>query len=185
MAVKHNFLTQGPLSQYNAQGEVKWANSKDELTQIQQEGFRSNYVRSKYPTTAFNRKTGQSKPVGKIGDTDEQVAAKLAAFGSDWTFDHVPEPEPVKETKAESAGMDIQALLSIMADVALMKSRISDLETAAIQAEEIRIGLASRVGELEGLIEEPPPPSNPTITPSKVTVTTIKEAIAPVGAGKK
>ena len=175
---KHNFAAQGPLSRYNAQGEVAWAHSEEELARITQEGFRSSYVRSKYPTTAFNKKTGASKPVGKLGDTDEQVAAKVAAFGPDWTLEHVPEPEPVvaNKTAEASGGADTAMLMQLIGQNALIIERLSTVETALVQSADQQTLLASRLGELGGMIQE----TEPAPVPSKPVPA--KEL---VGAGKK
>ncbi len=189
MAAKHNFNT-GPISKYNAQGEVKWASSENELAQIKQEGFTREYVKSKYPTTAFNKKTGANKPIGKIGDTDEKVAADLAKLGPDWTFDHVPEPEPAAEKKAaDLGGLDVAALLQLGGQIALLTERLSTVEAALVQSEETRINMASRLGELEAMVVEDVP-SMPTIEQAqakeaKAEAPGAKTEKVPVATGKK
>lgn len=160
MAAKHNF-NMGPLSMYKPtepeKGSFRWCYNENEVAVARQDGFTTqNNPGSKYPTTAFNRKTGASKPVGKLGDTEEQVAAKVAAFGTDWSLDHVPEPEPVAETKPGAApALDLTALLQLGGQIALLTDRLATIEAALVQSEESKIALAARLGELEGVVLEP------------------------------
>lgn len=186
MAAKHNYNT-GPLSMYKPtaplRGSLRMVYSENEMAVAKQDGFTSaSYVRSDWPTTAYHKKTGLSKPVGRLENTDEQNAAAVAALGPDWGLDHVPEPEPVAEKKAaEGTGMDIAALLQLGGQIALLTERLSTVEAALIQSEESKTLLASRIGELEAMVIEEPAPA-PKVPAAKAVP---KEENVPVGAGKK
>ncbi len=161
MAGKHNFNTSGPLSMYRptdpGKGSYRVCYNETEVAVARQDGFTTaNYVPSKYPTTAFQAKTGKTKIVGKLGDADEVVAAIVAALGPDWGLEHVPEPEPVAEKKAgDGGGIDLAAILQLGGQMALLTDRLATIEAALVQSEESRIALASRLGELEGVVMEP------------------------------
>lgn len=160
MAAKHNFNT-GPLSLYKptdpGKGSFRFCYNDNEVLVARQDGFTTlNYVPSKYPTMAFQAKTGKCRPVGKLGDTDEEVLALVAKLGPDWGLDHVPEPEPVAEKKpGEGGGIDIAAILQLGGQMALLTDRLANLENALVESEASRVALASRLGELEGAVMEP------------------------------
>ncbi len=148
---EHNFLTQGPKAWYNPKGQYRTCYSKEEVAVAKQDGFTSsNYVRSNWPKTAFHKKTGNSKPVGKLDDSDEKNAAAVVALGPEWTLDHVPVPEPVAATPPPSGGGDMLAMLGMMAE---MKKRMDDLEDAAIAQAAIRDAMQNRVVELESIVD--------------------------------
>ena len=138
-------------------GSFRVCYNENEVAVARQDGFTTmNYVRSEWPKTAFQAKTGKSKPVGKLENSDEQNMALVAALGPDWSLDHVPEPEPVAETKPGAApALDLTALLQLGGQIALLTDRLATIEAALVQSEESKIALAARLGELEGVVLEP------------------------------
>ncbi len=162
MAAKHNFNT-GPIARYKptdpGKGSFRFCYNENEVAVAHQDGFTTaNYVPSKYPTTAFHKKTGATKVVGKLGDTDEDVLALVVKLGPDWGLDYVPEPEPVEEKKAAAnSGIDLAALLQLGGQIALLGERLGTIEAALIESEQAKTALAARLGQLEGVVLEPSP----------------------------
>lgn len=160
MAAKHNYGTQGPRSFYKpadpGKGSYRTVSSENEEQEAKNQGFTSlAYVRSEWPKTAY-KKTGETRPVGKLENSNEQNMALVASLGPDWGLEHVATPEPVAPSAAkDNTGMDLTALLGIATDIALMKKRVEDLEEAAIQGDAIRAAQDQRIIELESIIEEP------------------------------
>ena len=152
---EHNFATSGPKHYYNAKGQNVLCSSKDDVARAREAGYTSaNYVPSYWPKMAYNKKTGVSKPVGKIENTDEQNADAVKKLGDEWTLDYVATPEPVVAAPAgQAAGTDLTALVAMATDIALMKNRIVDLEEAAIQGEAVRVAQETRITELESIVE--------------------------------
>ena len=148
-----NYVRDHSRSLYNAKGVPFACHSKEDEVRAKEQGFTSaTYVPSQWPKTVFHKKTGESKVVGKLEWDEEKNAAAVVALGPDWTLDHVAVPAPVSPA-APSAGINLDALLSIAAEMKLMNTRLSDLEDAAAEAAGIRTVLESRVGELEGLLQ--------------------------------
>lgn len=138
MAEQHNFQTQGPKSYYNSKGELTWCHSKEDVARAMQNGFTSaNYVPSKWPTTLFHKKTGETKTVGKLDLTDEQNEALVKAQGDDWTTEHVQAPEKPKKGDAavvvaadsSTNALILATLLEIKATQESQGKRLDGLET--------------------------------------------------------
>ncbi len=140
---------------YNQKGQVKWSHSEEDELRVKEEGYTTpNYVRSEWPKQVCHKKTGATKVVGKLENTDEQNMAAVAALGPDWTLGHVPVPEPVAEAKP-GAAQDAQTamLLSMMsAQMAEMKKRMDEQEQALIdmatkpEPELVGVGAADDAG---------------------------------------
>ncbi len=114
---------------YNAKGDTFWCHSKEDELRGKEQGFTTfNYVRSAWPKTAFHQKTGQTKPVGKLADTEEQNKAAVAALGPDWSLEYKAVPEKVEEAPKTSSG-DMTALLSLFAQ---QQAQIAELQAAVL-----------------------------------------------------
>ncbi len=174
---EHNFATSGPKAYYNAKGQYQWCHSKDDVVCAKEAGFtNANYVRSNWPKTAFNKKTGDSKPVGKLEDTDEKNQAAVTALGPDWTLEHVAVPEPVVAKEAAAgAPMDIGVLMAMSAELSRQQKRIDELEEAAIEKDAeltgVRTAFESRLAEIEAVLADLTAPTTPPPHVSQETVT--------------
>lgn len=125
---EHNFLTQGPKAYYNAKGKPYWCSSKDDVAKAKELGFTSaNYVRSEWPKTAYHKKTGATRTVGSLDNTDEQNAAAVVTLGPDWGLEHVHVPEVVPE-KEKAAVQDSSALMLILDKLSRLERRMDRIE---------------------------------------------------------
>lgn len=156
---EHNFLTSGPKAYYNSKGQLTWCHSKEDVVRARQEGFTSaNYVRSQWPKTAYHKKTGESKAVGKLEWTDERNAQAVMELGPDWGLDHVSVPPAVEPQPRSFAGPSDREMAMLMDEFGKMRERIADLEAARIEeatlSANIRASLESRISDLESAVTE-------------------------------
>ncbi len=115
-------------------GQVFWCHQPDDEQRAREQGFTSkSYVRSEWPKTAYHKKTGQTKPVGKLEwDNDKNMAA-LAEMGPDWGLDHVAVPEPVEAAPA-GATPEIGSILTFMTDqFARINARLDEQDQAILE----------------------------------------------------
>lgn len=143
----------GGLTYYNARGEYRYCYTDADIVLAKESGFTSaKYVRSRWPITMWHKATGESKPVGRLVDTDEKNAAAVAAMGPDWTTEHVAVPEPVAK-KATADPVDGGMLASVIGEMALLTRRVQELEQAVIDADSARAAIEARFISLESRLD--------------------------------
>ena len=147
-------------------GQAYPCHSKEDEARAREAGFTSvAYIQSDWPTTVYNKKTGESRSVGKLEWSDEQNAAAIAALGPDWGTEHVAVPEPKKEEAAgASPKADIGLISDLFGELKLATGRIDQLEEAISEVAGARMAMETRIADLEGMIEEA---SRPDPAPSK------------------
>jgi hypothetical protein len=137
---------------YNAKGQNRHCTTPADIVNAKKDGYTSaRYVRSNWPTTVYNKKTGETKRVGLIDWTDEQNMAAVEKMGADWGLDYVvaPDPTPKKDPDHKATGHleEIIALLAGQKDDS--NKRLDDLEAALLDSQATREALERRVAELE------------------------------------
>src|SRR3990167_659356 len=146
-------------------GQSYPCHAKDDEARAREAGFTSvNYVPSEWPKTIYNKKTGDSRPIGKLEWSDDQNAAAIAALGPDWGTEHVAVPEPKKEEAAGAPKADLGLISDLFGELKLATGRIEQLEEAISEFAGARMAMETRIADLEGMIEEA---SRPDPTPSK------------------
>jgi len=148
----HNF-NKGPISYYNKIGQYRTCYSDSEVNQAKNDGFTSKkYVKSEWPKTAFHKKTGETRVVGKLENTDEQNKAAIASLGPDWTTDYVAAVAP-KIDVPQPARADIGVMADLLAEMKLINQRIEDVEVAISEFAGARTAMESRMEAVEQLLE--------------------------------
>jgi hypothetical protein len=129
-------------------GQIFWCHAKEDEVAARNQGFTStSYIKSEWPKSMFNKKTGDSRPVGKLEWDDAQNEAAVKALGADWTFDYVHPPKP--EEKKEAGAVDLGGLALILNEIKGVQKSISDQGEAheASAAE-----LHAKIDELTGIV---------------------------------
>lgn len=135
---------------YNKKGQFIWCNNDSDVRNAKDQGYTSAaYVPSFWPTTVYNRKTGESKAVGKLEWSEEQNRAAIVQSGPDWTTDHVVAPEPKPDAPARQ--LDSGLLSELLAEFRLASKRLDDLDEAVSELAGVRISLETRVTDLESV----------------------------------
>lgn len=119
-------------------GQAMACHSKDDEARVKELGFTSaNYIPSFWPKTLWNKKTGETKSVGKLEWTKEQNDAAVTSLGPDWTDEHVPVPEiPASgATAAPSGSPDVMAaILTLSQQVGSLVERMNEVESVIAEA---------------------------------------------------
>ena len=144
---------------YNAKGQNRHCTNEADIVNAKRDGYTSSrYVRSNWPTTAFNKNTGETKPVGRVDLTEEQNQALLKALGDEWGLDYVAakDPEPKKDPDHKAAG-HLEELVALLVaqknDHEDTNKRLEDLEAALVDSQAARVSLEARISELEGQLK--------------------------------
>jgi hypothetical protein len=110
-------------------GQFYTCHSKADEQVAKDLGFTSErYVRSEWPKTMFNKKSGDSRPIGKLEWSDAENQKAVDGLGADWTFDHVPVPEKSSAT-APSSDAGLTAILTEMREMQKAILDVGDLVT--------------------------------------------------------
>lgn len=121
-------------------GQAMACHSKDDEARVKELGFTSaNYVPSFWPKTLWNKKTGETKSVGKLEWTKEQNDAAVTSLGPDWTDEHVPVPEaPAPNAKAATSGSPdlMTAILALTQQIGSLNDRMSLIESVIAESPE-------------------------------------------------
>lgn len=141
---------------YNKIGQKMPCESVDDEARAKEAGFTSfSYVKSLWPTTAYNKITGESKQVGKLEWDEARNAAAVAALGPDWGLDpvtiEVKAPRPAGS--AEASGDTLSMLVNLLSEVKMMREQMADVETAVAELSAARVSQESRLAELEAEME--------------------------------
>ena len=152
-------------SLYNSNGVPYPCHSVDDEKRAREAGFTSvNYVLSRWPTTVYNKKTGESKTVGRLDWSNEKNEMEITNLGPDWAGDYVAPVEPKKEaTPAEGAGgLSLMALAEVLteirglgANLKQVQESLLDVEIAVADLTSARVAMESRLSEMEAVIVEP------------------------------
>ncbi len=137
---------------YNAKGENRHCATQADIVNAKKDGYTSSrYVRSAWPSTAYNKKTGETKRVGRIDKSDEENMAEVTELGPDWGMDYVKAPDPVaKKDPDHKAAGHLEEILAVLAGQKDDSSkRLDDLEAALLDSQATREALERRVAELE------------------------------------
>lgn len=109
---------------YNKRGEPFACHSIDDERRAKEAGYTTaNYVRSKYPTTMYHKKTGETKVIGDLKFSDEINEAKIAELGPDWGHDYVEVPAPPEPVApGMGGGFDVIAIASLISEMRTMQT---------------------------------------------------------------
>ena len=150
---------------YNSKGQPYACHSIDDENRAKEQGFTSSaYIRSRWPTTVYNKQTGESKTVGNLDWPDEKNAAAIAGLGPDWTTDYVAPVAPKSEAApAEGSGsLSLMALAEVLGEVRAVAASVKqlsesmiDIETSVADLTSARVAMESRMAEMESVFVEP------------------------------
>lgn len=143
------------LALYNSRGEYRYCYNDSDVVNAKNEGYTSKkYVKSAWPKTLYNKKTGEPRVVGKLTQSAEENQKAVDALGPDWTTDHVAAPEPVAAKTAEPSSVDNGMLADAIGNIALLKKVTDELEEAAVATDGTVDALGARCASLEGRVAE-------------------------------
>lgn len=153
---------------YNNRGQSMPAYNIDDEARAKEQGFTSaTYVPSKWPTTVYNKKTGETKAVGKLDWDEKRNQAAVMELGLDWTTEHVAPPEqPPTKASGEGIGAPL-AMLEILGELRRIHEELAELTSAVAELGTARVATESRLGALEHELGTDAPAEAPSTTRSK------------------
>lgn len=147
---------------YHPDGRKMDCHSEQDEIEARKLGFGHTYVKSHYPTTMWNA-SGVSRQVGDPSLTKEQNDAEVERMKTQgWSTEHVEVPAAIAAAPAATAPAgisltDLAPLVDLAAQVKLAVDRITELETALLEAEEQKDRLEKKVVELQKAVADTKP----------------------------